>query len=243
MKRILLIDIIIEDKSISHSAHVKEILGSKADQFKITELHLASEELNEEQLLNSDGVIFSGSYRSVYEDFEWKARMHRAFELILEKNIPTLATCFGAQFLAYHLGATVIKNPRGVEFGPVTVTMTEEGRAHPLIGDYHKEKYVFATHQDIVEAVPAGATLLAYNENTPVQAFQYGPILATQFHSDLPTERTKIMLETRKQKYLDMGLLRDDVHYLDLMDRLHLGEQSHDILHRFLESVPKRSKP
>lgn len=237
MKKILLIDTIIEDKSISQGAHVKEILGREVGEYEWVEVHLASEELDEAELLASDAVVFSGSYRSVYEDFDWKERMHRAFELILERNIPTLATCFGAQFLAYHLGSQVIKNPRGLEFGPVRVTMTEAGRVHPLIGDYHREKYVFATHQDIVESLPEGAVLLAYNENTPVQAYQYGPILATQFHSDIPTERAKQLLEARKQKFLDLGFLRDEGHYLELMDQLYLGEESHDILHRFLASV------
>jgi len=237
MKQIVIIDSIIDDKSIAQLGHMQAILGEKIAECDLVEIHLASQELDAQLLKNCDGVVFSGSMRSVYDDFDWKKKMHQAFEIILERNLPTLATCFGAQFLAYHLGSRVIKNPRGVEFGPVKITLTEEGQTHPLIGDYHQEKYVFATHQDIVETLPTEARLLAFNDNTPIQAYQYGSILATQFHSDMPTNRTKQLLEARKQKYLDLGVLRDEDHYAQLMSELHLGEEAHDILHRFLESV------
>lgn len=237
MKKLFIIDTIADDKSIAHMGHLEKILGEKLVEYHLRDVHLATEELDEEGLKESQAVIFSGSMRSVYEDFPWKKKMHKAFDLILERKIPTLAVCFGAQFLAHHLGTRVIKNPRGVEFGPVKISLTEEGRAHDLIGDYDGDKHVFATHQDIVERLPQGATLLAYNDNSPIQAYQYGSVLATQFHSDIPTERARKLLEARRERYLTSGFLRDEKHYEELMSQLHLGEESHDILKRFLAKV------
>ena len=237
MKNILVIDVINQSRSIVQMNNIRGVVGVELEGVDFQEVHLITEELNEQQLKSSDAVIFSGSMHSVYEDFDWKKKMHRAFEIIIERNIPALASCFGAQFLGYHLGSRVIKNPRGLEFGPIKLTLTTDGQAHPLIGDYHQEKFVFATHQDIVETLPVGATLLAFNDNTPVQAFQYGPILATQFHSDLPTARSCELLASRREKYTECGFLRDDQHYEELMSQLYLGEQGHDILHRFLGKV------
>lgn len=237
MKTIFIIDTIADDKSIAHMGHLRSILGEKLHEYDLREVHLATQDLDEKALQESKAVIFSGSMRSVYEDFAWKEKMHKAFDVIIKKNLPTLAVCFGAQFLAYHLGAKVVKNPRGVEFGPVKIQLTEAGRTHDLIGDYDGERHVFATHQDIVESLPEGATLLAFNENSPIQAYQYGPILATQFHSDIPTERARKLLEGRRERYLESGVLRDEQHYQDLMSQLHLGEESHDILRRFFNKI------
>jgi GMP synthase (glutamine-hydrolysing) len=160
--------------------------------------------------------------------------MHQAMDVAILKQIPTLAVCFGAQFLAHHLGGQVSKNPRGVEFGPIKIQLTEAGQKHALLQDY-QEKFLFATHQDYIEATPPGTTLLAWNDNTPVQAFQFGPVLATQFHVDIPTSRARQLLEGRKQKYLDSGFLKDEQHYLDLLNSLPNAESAYEILHRFIQ--------
>lgn len=236
-KKIIVIDSIIEDRSIAQIEHIEAVMGGKVDAYDFGEIHVVSQEVDEAALRDCDAVIFSGSPYSVYEDLAWKKKMHSIFDIILTNGTPALAPCFGAQFLAYHLGAPVVKNPRGAEFGPVKIHLTEAGLSHDILEDYHQDKFVFATHEDIVESLPSGATLLAYNDNTPIQAYSYGNVLATQFHMDLPTTRTRKLLEARREKYLNAGVLRDEAHYEELMGRLHLGEQGHQILHRFLEGV------
>jgi len=236
MKNILVIDTIIDDKSMSQTTHLKRILGPRDTAFEFREVHPASGGTVPQDLADANAVIFSGSMHSAYEDFVWKRDLHLIFEAVLNSGLPALAICFGAQFLAYHLGSSIAENPRGVEFGPAKIQLTGDGANNKLFAD-HQDKYVFASHGDIIEKLPVGATLLAYNDNSPIQAYQYGPILASQFHCDVPLDCARELLDKRKNKYLQQGVLRDEAHYLALRDQLDLIEQSHDFLRNFLTSI------
>jgi GMP synthase (glutamine-hydrolysing) len=97
-----------------------------------------------------------------------------------------LGVCFGHQLLAWRLGATVQRNPRGLELGTVTVRLTDEGQTDPLFEGVPKEARVQATHFDEVVSVPPGGALLATNEASPVQAFGVGTTLrGVQFHPEM----------------------------------------------------------
>jgi len=245
MKTFFVIDTITDDRSIDQLNHLTKILELEnsspslalhpENRYQLKSVHLATETFSEAELIQADAVIFSGSVKSVYEEFSWKPQMHRTFDLIIEHDIPALAVCFGAQFLAQYLGAVVSKNPLGLEFGPIQVELTEQGKLHPLLQTF-TDKYLFATHHDYIESTPPGATLLAWNDNTPVQAFQYGPIFASQFHMDIPTERACKLLVSRKQKYLDCGFLKNEKQYQDLYASLPQAAESHEILHQFIQN-------
>lgn len=77
--------------------------------------------------------------------------------------------------------------------------------------------------------------LLAYNENSPVQAYQYKNIFATQFHSDLPSQNLVNLLELKKDRYYETGLIKDEAHYQNIKNSLHLGEAAYSILEKFLD--------
>jgi GMP synthase (glutamine-hydrolysing) len=237
MKKILLIDTIVEDRSLSQARHIREILGRDYAAVSFLEIHPATEGPRLDLLAREKpaAAIFSGSVRSVYDDFYWKKDLDLLFEAVLKADIPVLANCFGAQFLAQQLGAKVSKNPRGTEFGPIRISLTDEGAGHPLLS-VQRDKYVFASHGDIVETLPAGARLLAYNENSPIQAYQYGKVLATQFHSDIPLSCAQYLLDKRKEQYLREGMLRDEADYQTFREKLSLVGESHTLLKSFLEN-------
>ncbi len=237
MKNILIIDVITDDRTTRQEKHIQEILGEEYQDFNFEIFHPATEDINQNSLNKFDSVLISGSMRSVYDDFDWKNKLHQTFDYFLQKETPILATCFGAQFLAYHLGSKISRNPKGTEFGPVKIHLTDQGLQNPLIAEYNNQKYVFATHNDYIESLPDGATLLAFNENTPIQAFQYKNVLATQFHSDIPQSVAEKLLRERKEKYLESGFLRDEEHFEKLMSEIYLGNQAHQILQNFLESI------
>ena len=54
------------------------------------------------------------------------------------------------------------------------VRLTAEGERDPLFAGLASPLLVQQTHEDHVAALPAGATLLAGNELSPVQAFAWG---------------------------------------------------------------------
>ena len=102
----------------------------------------------------------------------------------LAADLPTVGVCLGAQFIAAALDAKVTPGP--LELGWGSVELTDAGRATAL---RHVEGApVLHWHGDRCE-LPAGATLLAYNEATPVQAFSHGSALALQFHAEHDPER------------------------------------------------------
>lgn len=132
-----------------------------------------------------DAVVMSGSPLSVTEPAEWMAR---AADTMLEaaERLPVLGVCFGHQLLAWRLGARVLKNPRGRELGTQAVRLTAAGRADPLFRGLPEVVEVQETHEDVVDAAPPGATLLAENEACAVQAFGWGPRLrGVQFHPEM----------------------------------------------------------
>jgi GMP synthase (glutamine-hydrolysing) len=190
----------------------------------------------EEKIHAADKIIISGSTRSAYEDFSWKPKLAQAVDMIVASNKPTFAICFGAQYLAHHLGGKVILNPNGTEFGSVTIELTEEGKTHPYLQGFHQEKHVHASHNDRIENLPAETKLLAFNENSPVQAYQYRNIFATQFHPDLPAQNLHNLLEMRKDRYREKGIFTTEEDLQNLKNNLEKGSESYVILERFLDS-------
>jgi len=157
-----------------------------------------------EQLLPSpagfDGVIMTGSPKSVVDPEPW---MDEAAAYLLEaaRTRPVLGVCFGHQLLARALGARVERNPRGREAGTVPVRLTEEGERDPLFAGLASPLLVQQTHEDHVAALPAGATLLAENEMTPVQAFAWGEsVRCVQFHPEFDAERSRLLAEVRRER-------------------------------------------
>jgi GMP synthase (glutamine-hydrolysing) len=244
MKNIFIIDLITDDHSVDELEHLCRILNlqkinsseavSQSQKFRLKSFHLPSGNFNINQLEQADAVIISGSAKSVYEEFLWKIKLHQIIDKIIDKKIPAYAICFGAQFVAYHLGAKVCPNPKGAEFGPIKINLTEAGQKLNLLQDCHRKKNLFASHKDYIENLPAGATLLAWNDNSPIQAFQYQSIFASQFHTDMPTKVAIKLFENRKQQYLKQGVFKNENDFQQLLKKIPQGEESYEILKRFI---------
>ena len=147
------------------------------------------------------GVIVTGSPAAVYERPPWLEDLRRMLRRIAERQRPAaLCVCFGAQALAEALGGNVIKSPSGWEIGSIRVRLTEDGRNDPLLSAGAEEELAFqATHQDRVESLPEGATLLASNDLSPVQAFRVGEqVWATQFHPEASSAILEDLIRARR---------------------------------------------
>lgn len=131
------------------------------------------------------------------------ARRMRAFS---EADRAVLGVCLGAQLLARGFGA---ENRLGVapEFGWRDVTLTDAGRADPLLGALPAEFPIFQWHADTFD-LPQGATHLARSPGAAHQAFRIGrATYGTQFH-----------FEANRAVVADWGR-----EFPGLMDRLHPG--------------------
>jgi GMP synthase (glutamine-hydrolysing) len=172
-----------------YPAWFQRALGDAADASVLLRAD-QGERLDSEVLFRSRarGVIVTGSPLSVLAPAPWMEPLGEELHRLGRKGVPVLGVCFGHQLLCRAAGVEIVKNPRGRELGTVRVQLTAEGRKDPLFawaGDDDRP-LVQATHADAVYPVPMGATLLASNENTPVQAVRFSDAVASiQFHPEL----------------------------------------------------------
>ncbi len=102
----------------------------------------------------------------------------------IERDLPVLGICLGAQLIATALGAEVRASPEK-EIGWYDVWLTEEGRSDPLFGHFAPCERIFQWHGDSFD-LPVDAVRLARSEACPNQAFRYGErVYALQFHMEV----------------------------------------------------------
>ena len=130
-------------------------------------------------------VVLLGGYMSAYEEdrFPWLADEKAYARKAVERGIPVLGICLGAQLLADALGGRAYRADRP-EVGVVPLFFTPEGRTDPVVGPLPPK--VFAFHQDTFD-LPPDAVLLARSDRFD-HIFRVGSALALQFHPETPTD-------------------------------------------------------
>lgn len=148
-----------------------------------------------------DAVMTTGSPLSATIPSDWMRATAGYLREAAERKIPVLGVCFGHQLLGLAYGARVIANPQGREIGTVEVTLTKEGQADPLFEGVPERFNIQATHEDIVSRAPEGATVLAHNGSTALQAMAIGRyVRGVQFHPELQPGGMKAVIESRVEK-------------------------------------------
>ena len=98
----------------------------------------------------------------------------------LERELPTLGVCLGAQLLARALGAKVRPGEEPeIGFAPVEVSAPDD----PLLGGLAPSSEVLHWHGDVFD-LPPGAEHLASSERTACQAFRAGNAWGVLFHPE-----------------------------------------------------------
>ena len=144
-----------------------------------------------------DGVVLFGSTYNV-EHADDQPFIKEVRELTLEaidRGVPFLGVCFGAQVLAWSLDADVGKAPaREVGFEPVR---TQPALATDrLLGHYRDGNMVFHWHEDTFE-LPADAELLAMGDRVHNQAFRVGDrTWGVQWHFEVSRPELEHWLDT-----------------------------------------------
>ncbi len=200
-----------------------------------------------------DGVLVTGSPASVCDQPAWLDALEKALqEAVLRQETPVLGVCFGAQALASAVGGRVSKNPLGWEIGTVRVQRTEAGRRDALLGGDTDELCFQSTHQDVIEALPGEAVVLAGNRMSPVQAFRLGSqVWGVQFHPEASPAILEDLIRWRRVP-LEMQPALDaagQTGYRVALDGLTPTPEGRSLLVRFVElssscsgrSVPSKS--
>jgi len=152
--------------------------------------------------LRPQGIIVTGSPLSVVDPATWMEQLGEDLLRVGARGTPVLGVCFGHQLLARAAGGRVVLNSRGREIGTVRVQLSDAGRRDPLFAwSDANEIEVQATHMDAVDPLPAGATVLASNENSAAQAYRLSETVAgVQFHPELWPEAMRDLILSRRDK-------------------------------------------
>ena len=139
------------------------------------------------------GIIVGGSPFNSSDPIAEKSAVQRRVEAeladllddVVARDMPFLGACYGVGTLGAHQGG-VIDRTYGEPVGAVPVTLTEAGRADPLLAGLSPVFDAFVGHKEAVRTPPPGAVVLASSPGCPVQAFRVRQNLyATQFHPEL----------------------------------------------------------
>jgi GMP synthase (glutamine-hydrolysing) len=187
-------------------------------------------------LAGYDGYIWTGSDLTIYHHDD--RRVTRQIELaraIYEAGIPCFGSCWGIQMAAVIAGGEVNKNPKGREWGIARdIQRTAMGRQSSLLAGKPDRFNGFIMHLDEVTRIPAGATLLATNEHTHVQALEVthgkGAFWATQYHPEYNLREMARLISARAEPLVKEGFFpnSDEVKaYAKKMHSLHQNPNSH----------------
>ncbi len=109
-------------------------------------------------------------------------------EEALDRGLPALGICLGAQLLALAAGGKVYPGAEGPEIGWAPVSLTNEARTDPLLAGLPGELTVLHWHADTFD-LPPGATHLASSKVYPNQAFRVDQnAWGFQFHLEVDDE-------------------------------------------------------
>ncbi len=130
-------------------------------------------------------VIHSGSSLCILEEAPFTAKAIQFVQTAREKGIAQFGICYGHQLICRALvGKQAVRSsPNGLEAGWDSVNFTTEARN---LFHINPTETIWQSHFDEVVEMPAGATLLAQNSHTAIQAFLHADakILGTQFHPE-----------------------------------------------------------
>lgn len=145
-------------------------------------------------------VLFGSSYNVEHADEQPFIKDARELTLeAIDRGVPYLGVCFGAQMLAWSLDAPVMKAPvREVGFEPIHPTPAAAD--DPLISHLNEGDMEFQWHMDTFE-LPDAATLLATGDRVTNQAYRVGNrTWGLQFHLEIVRDELELWLQSFEQE-------------------------------------------
>ena len=174
------------------------------DEPDVRRVRLERDELAPLDLDDWSGIVVGGGPWNVSdpeqakgpEQLRGEARLRDLARQVVDADFPFLGACYGVGTLGTLAGG-VVDRTWSEPIGAVTITLTEEGAADPLLGGLPPVFDAFLGHKEAVSTLPGGAVLLASSSTCPVQAFRIGRhVYATQFHPELDVDGLVTRIET-----------------------------------------------
>jgi GMP synthase (glutamine-hydrolysing) len=173
---------------------------------QLPRVNLAREPLPPVDLDAWSGILLGGGPWNASDPEETKstaqvnaeAAIARLLDVVVARDFPFLGACYGIGTVGLHQGAVVDRRwPEPV--GPLSVTLTEDGKADPLFAGVPGDFAAYGGHKEGMVTLPPSAVQLATSAACPVQAFRVGHnVYATQFHPELDLEGVCTRIEVYK---------------------------------------------
>ncbi len=176
------------------------------------------------------GVIWPGCNLTIYHNDDPRVQAHKDLCLrAYEAGIPQFGSCWAIQLACFVAGGRVEPHPRGREMGIATkIMLTDQGRKHPMMDGKPVVYSHFVSHDDQVVELPEGATLLAGNDWSVVEAaaveFKQGVFWATQYHPEYNLHEVARLIIAREERLIKQGWFKDHgdmMRYVENFEAVH----------------------
>lgn len=131
-------------------------------------------------------VVMGGPMSAISDEgFPTRAREINLLQAALDRDVPTLGVCLGAQLLVLAAGGKVYGGSAGPEVGWREISLTPEAATDALLSGLPRLVTVLHWHSDTFD-LPPGSVRLASSALYPNQAFRVGPrAWGVQFHIEV----------------------------------------------------------
>jgi len=192
----------------------KRMLADYAPEAEIDIAEISHAEPIDIDIKQYEGVCWTGSNLFFSATDKIVQRHIDLCQSLFKSGIPQFGSCWAAQLAAKASGGDVDQNPKGREFGIARkIGLTQAGKEHPM---YKGKSHIFdgfTSHGDIVTSLPTGATLLASNSFSPIQALEVkhenGEFWAVQYHPEYDFSEVAGLADARQDALIDQGTFHD----------------------------------
>ena len=184
-----------------------------------------------------DGVAWTGCSSCVFSGEQDVAEQIEFARECFRRGVPAFGSCWAAQIAVVAAGGEVALNPNGREMGIARgITLTDEGRAHPLYEGKPAVFDAFTSHDDEVTVLPDGAARLSGNDFTRVQSVvvekEGAEFWGLQYHPEFNLHEMARLMFCRLEKLVRLGFFADEaagMAHIDQLEALHADPSREDI--------------
>lgn len=191
---------------------------------------------------NFDFLVVMGGPQSPATTLEecphYDAKKEIAFiKKAIDQNKILLGVCLGAQLIGEALGGKFGHSPNR-EIGVFPITLSEDGKQDPIIGQFPEKFMVGHWHGDIPGLTPE-SKILAISEGCPRQIVRYtSKIYGFQCHFEFTPEAIEGMIENNAHELEE----HKGLPYIETAEQLrsHNYNEMNNLLFNFLDNISER---
>jgi GMP synthase (glutamine-hydrolysing) len=165
-------------------------------------------------LADYDGAVITGSALNIYDRAAPVERQVDLAKAVFSAGVPCFGSCWGLQVGVTAAGGSVVRNPRGREFGFARrIALSPAGLDHPMFQGKPEVFEAVTVHVDTVDSLPRGATPLAHND-MGLQAAELrfangGSFWGVQYHPEYSVAEVAAMARRYAEVLIRDGLVKE----------------------------------